>query len=945
METNKLRTAIDKLRQELGIPTLAALWRAANVEAERWNKLAAPDAPKTEPTREDIEELIQGLSASTSKYRLSTAQEKALYEAIGMNVTLTERDGGGTSLVTPDPEVGDDEGQGLPGGSLSLGAAGTVTNLNSGSGQQFNIGEVRAERDLYQGNTYHQTTYNYYNRTQEKTVPGQNIAEETALARSYLKALIDQFKKQKLELNYVPLRLQPGKAGPRIPPDSLEAEYEQWATLFGSRSGEASFQLEARYAPDPDKPEVNLEAFLDRYKRIALLGQPGAGKSTTLRRLVREYGKSLLSDSSAVTPAEPFSVLPVYVSLNQWRDLQMGLVEFVQEQIESLVGGPGLAQLLPDLMRQGRVLLLLDGLNELPQLARDEAGQITDYRARVIAELSEKAEWQGVRCVLSCRVKEFRGGPNWHDLHVLDLTRAEVEAMAGAYYQQAEIDGDRLVKGLIHELYESGDARKEKLQGLAERPFFVRKLLFYYWHERKLPSNPAKLLDFTVKEALRHEVEDKTGLLNSKAEAEELATRLSYLAFNMTDANRVGGVDKELAAGWLFHIRERRERWSNRADPEPEASPEEQQQAKELLRQGEGLGLLLVVEQDGNYITFSHQLWQEYFSVRHLVSQKLNETLLRLAGQSTSFDEVWRLWSGLDQGLVDRLVTLLHYSEDSQVRSSAAHALGQIGDHQVVESLILAFQSSEYEVVRSSAALALGNIGDPRVIEPLLVALQSDKSSRVRRFVALVLGKTGDQRVVEPLIMALQHDEDSRVREIIAEILGYLEDSRAFEPLLVALKGDRRRQVRSSAALALGKIGNRGGIKPLLMALQSDKDTVVRSNAALALGNIGDRRAVKPLIAALQSDEDRDVRRCAALALGKIGDSQAVEPLIVTLQNDKDSWIRYFAAYALGDLGDSRALPPLEEAASSDEGEGWLGRTVKVAAAGAIARIKARQEG
>lgn len=212
---------------------------------------------------------------------------------------------------------------------------------------------------------------------------------------------------------------------------------------------------------------------------------------------------------------------------------------------------------------------------------------------------------------------------------------------------------------------------------------------------------------------------------------------------------------------------------------------------------------------------------------------------------------------------------------DGDVRSSAAEALGQIGDVRAVEPLVAALRDPE-GYVRNRAAWALGQIGDAQAVEPLIAALR-DKDWDVRSRAAEALEKIGKPSV-ELLIAALR-DNNWNVRRSAAYALGKIKDARAVAPLIAALR-DTVGFVRRSAANALGQIGE-PSVVPLIAAL-CNEDEHVRSHAAHALGIIGDIRAVKPLIAALR-DPERLVRRNAAEALGQIGDEQAVEPLIALL--------------------------------------------------------------
>ncbi len=159
--------------------------------------------------------------------------------------------------------------------------------------------------------------------------------------------------------------------------------------------------------------------------------------------------------------------------------------------------------------------------------------------------------------------------------------------------------------------------------------------------------------------------------------------------------------------------------------------------------------------------------------------------------------------------------------------------------------------SNKNSHLRTTAAEALGNLGDARAVEPLIKAL-GDGDEDVRHAAAGALGKLGDIRAVEPLIKALG-DGDGRVRREAARALGKLGDTRAVEPLIKALGGGDGR-VRREAARALGKLGDARAVEPLINALLGHR--YVRYEAAKALGKPGDDRAVKALINSLINGEE-----------------------------------------------------------------------------------------
>ncbi|MDP2223025.1 HEAT repeat domain-containing protein [Nitrosomonas sp.] len=307
--------------------------------------------------------------------------------------------------------------------------------------------------------------------------------------------------------------------------------------------------------------------------------------------------------------------------------------------------------------------------------------------------------------------------------------------------------------------------------------------------------------------------------------------------------------------------------------------------------------------------------WIEYF-LKEKTTQRLFLQLFEQPGAKIRYQ------ANTMQPLIAALV-----DKNSTLRSSAAEALGKIGDKTAVDALILTLQDED-STVRWRTISALGEIGDKTAVDALILALK-DEDSDFRRNVAEALKEIGDKTTVDALILALE-DEDPSVRSSAANSLWEIGDKTAVDALILALE-DEDPYVRFYAALAMGKIGDKSAIDALMILALKDEDSNVRSSAALALGEIGDKTAVDALILTLQ-DEDSTVRWRTASALGKIGDKTAVDALILALK-DEDSDVRSSAAEALGEIGDKTTIDALILALKDEDS------TVRLYAALALGEI------
>ncbi|MFK7890508.1 MAG: TIR domain-containing protein, partial [Granulosicoccus sp.] len=171
----------------------------------------------------------------------------------------------------------------------------------------------------------------------------------------------------------------------------------------------------------PAEPKVEhfddvLDAFRSLEKRdiprLALLGEPGAGKTFALQCIALELGKQALADSE--------QALPLFVPLNDWTRATTTLEDFLRASLGEL--GP----YWRTLRDTNRAVLLLDAMNEIPTGQRaTKASQIRD--------LIGDNRWAGV--VVSCREHDFEQSLHLHlnKLCVRPLDPMQIRKYTSAY--------------------------------------------------------------------------------------------------------------------------------------------------------------------------------------------------------------------------------------------------------------------------------------------------------------------------------------------------------------------------------------------------------------------------------------------------------------------------------------------------------------------------------
>lgn len=338
---------------------------------------------------------------------------------------------------------------------------------------------------------------------------------------------------------------------------------------------------------------------------------------------------------------------------------------------------------------------------------------------------------------------------------------------------------------------------------------------------------------------------------------------------------------------------------------------------------------------------------------------------------------------------------LLDLIQDGEVEeylvSEAAYVLGVHGCKVAYEPLcrIMADRERYSDDTRSSAAIALGRIGDQRALAPLVAVLTDpDESPRsmttecaVNALEILVLDDDeeeedeimgeepveGDDEVLGVLIEALARP-DPDLRVLAVRGLGALKDRRAVPPVLESLRKWEESEdylaFCREAITAVGEIGDASAVAPLFEALDEIEqeseifmDHFLNSQelydpAFQAVAGIGEevvgtlrkvvagesRQVIKAmaiqtleflpgrypeavLIEALKDRDEQDIVAWAADALGRRGATGAVDPLckIACDTEHYEDICRLSAIGALGDIGNPRALGTLLKMISEED--------------------------
>jgi len=278
-----------------------------------------------------------------------------------------------------------------------------------------------------------------------------------------------------------------------------------------------------------------------------------------------------------------------------------------------------------------------------------------------------------------------------------------------------------------------------------------------------------------------------------------------------------------------------------------------------------------------------------------------------------------------DPRAVDTLVGLLG-NLDMEIRSSAIYALGKIGDSRAVGPL-LALLVGEDETMRYVTIKALGEIGDPRAIEAIRPFLDRDYSWSSSA--AKALGKLGDTQSVPKILKLYKETsgnigQPSRSKaETFGEALGSIGGPEVRDGMIDILSQNASASRREQAAEILGQIGDPAAVPALSDATRYDTELGVKLAACTALGQIGGGDAARALKGLLELNSGsppkyQDLISPAVKSLALIKNNVSTEALVALFADSRQfvggfENVRLVAAKALAKRGDPRARAMLEE--------------------------------
>lgn len=380
-----------------------------------------------------------------------------------------------------------------------------------------------------------------------------------------------------------------------------------------------------------DRPLSASEAAL-RNAPLALLGDPGSGKSAFVRQLAASLASALLGGKDP-PPGWENPPLPIFVGSG---DLSPGLekldmegksrekrdallLDVLWDRLRSQLKESHALEFeagLVDSLADGQALLILDGLDETPEALRP---RVKELLAAVGRSFSEQK-----RIIVTCRVRSYPENsalPSFKSHTLARFDDEKIRTFTGAWYK-AQADLGRM--GKDESMEKAGDlasaALSTKLRELSSNPMLLTVMAIIHQKDVGLPRERVRLYKRAVETLLVRWQRDKgnlpgalKSLLDDDLKLWETMEILAYEAHVKEAAGKKGsGMDRLFLLGLL----EKKKYLGDVALADRFLEYVDQRAG--LLR-GEGGD-----EESGHpqVYAFPHRTFQEYLAGRHLAGKR-----------------------------------------------------------------------------------------------------------------------------------------------------------------------------------------------------------------------------------------------------------------------------------------------------------------------------------
>ena len=418
---------------------------------------------------------------------------------------------------------------------------------------------------------------------------------------------------------------------------------------------------------------------------LMVLGGPGAGKSTFLRKMGME---ALKGEKGGFK----HNCIPVFIELKRFASSDIDIEKFIIEEFR-ICGFPVPDQFTAKALERGKLLILLDGLDEVPsQNLNETISQIQNF----------VDTYHQNRFIASCRIAAYRNNfRRFSDVTMADFDDSQIQQFINNWFH-GEDDQQAKTGEKCWELLQKPENKAAK--ELAHTPLLLTFLCLVYDRSQNFPNNRSVLYKKALRILLEEWAAEKRILRDEiyqglHTELEELL--LSEIAYTGFASNRLFFSQSEIVDQIKTFLA------GNLNAP--------QHLNGEAVLNAIAIQQGILVERAEDVFSFSHLTLQEYLTAQYIDDHRLIEKLVTEHLTDERWKEVFLLVAGVMRGGTDDLLLFMEKEVQKYINTGKLQDLlnwaenvtvGSQGDYKPVGKRAVAIAHANVLALANANALA-----------------------------------------------------------------------------------------------------------------------------------------------------------------------------------------------------------------------------------------------
>ena len=351
---------------------------------------------------------------------------------------------------------------------------------------------------------------------------------------------------------------------------------------------------------------TGLEAVF-KYSKLMVMGKPGSGKTTFLQSIALRCNRKELKPDC----------LPIFISLKHFaedtsdpKQSQISLFNYLNQEFISCGASE---QELPTILFHGKAVILLDGLDEVPDKDSD----------KVIKEIRDFAEkFYKNQIIITCRIAaqtyKFKG---FTEVEIADFNKTQIAAFTEKWFLAVAKNSVKEAKAKTLEFIQKLKlAENQQIQELVNTPILLNLTCLVFQFLGNFPSLRSELykqgLDLLLVRwdevrGIKRDDVNRLSLLHKI----KLLSRVAENTFTQGDYFFPETKLMQLIADYLSHL------------PHVPTDADALQVASRAVLKSLETQHGLLVERAHEIYSFSHLTFQEYFTAKEIVANANSQTL------------------------------------------------------------------------------------------------------------------------------------------------------------------------------------------------------------------------------------------------------------------------------------------------------------------------------